>query len=50
MNESSKDPINNNKKALKISQNDEQWGTNTNKPVIFLSDKFERYLQQKGSN
>lgn len=41
----------NNKNNIKLKTNDEAWGAPTSKPsVILLSDKVERYLQQRTPN
>lgn len=37
------------KPTITIPGNDEPWKAQS-KPVILLSEKIERYLQQKGSN
>jgi len=35
---------------IKLPTNDEPWGAQKIKVTILLSDKIDRYMQQKGSN
>lgn len=48
--DSGKEDKRTNKNAIKLKTNDEAWGAPTVKPVILISDKVERFFEQRMPN